>query len=137
MRTTKLRCMANACARILIAALALLSCFGSFATSARAESDGMVRVKLARLGSPQTIEMVADCDYYLAADPSVRIPAGTTAILDAHDGSLTLTAGNRTESLGASAQLMRSEPGNRASSSPPPPCPTASAAIWASPPPAT
>ncbi len=112
MRTTKFRCMANACARILIAALALLSCFGCFTTAARAESDGMVRVKLARLGSPQTIEMVADCDYYLAADPSVRIPAGAVAILDARDGSLTLTAGSRVATLGASARLMRSRPGS-------------------------
>ena len=112
MRTTKFRCMSNACARILIAALALLSCFGSFTTAALAESDGMVRVKLARLGSPQTIEMMADCDYYLAADPDLRVPAGTTVTLDAHDGSLTLTAGNHVASLGASAQLMRSRPGS-------------------------
>ena len=112
MRTTKFRCMANACARILIAALALLSCFGAFAGGALAESDGMVRVKLARLGSPQRIEMVADCDYYLASDPTMRVSAGTAVAIAAHEGSLTLTAGNRTASLGAAAQLMRSAPGN-------------------------
>ncbi len=112
MQMTKLRNMANACARAWIAALALLLCLGAFSGGALAEADGMVRVKLARLGSPQRIEMVADCDYYLADDPSVRLPAGTGIAIAAQDGSLTLTAGNRAIPLGASAQLMRSVPGN-------------------------
>ena len=47
------------------------------ATAARAEIDGMVRVRLTRLGSPSAIEMKADCDYRLSTDESARIPAGT------------------------------------------------------------
>ena len=110
MRTTKTRCMENACARILIAALALLSCFGAL-NGALAEADGMLRVKLARLGSPQAIAMVADCDYYLAADPSVRVDAGEALTLTASGGSLTLSTKDGSVSLGASARLMRSVPG--------------------------
>ena len=77
----------------------------------------MVRVKLARLGSPQTIEMVADCDYYLAADPSVRIPAGTAAILDARDGSLTLTAALSTLKAEETPEAAQPETGTDGSES--------------------
>ncbi|MBR1822280.1 MAG: SpoIID/LytB domain-containing protein, partial [Clostridia bacterium] len=106
------RSTTNACARILIAALALFACLWALMLPARAEADGMLRVKLARLGSPSAIEMRADCDYYLAADPTVRVLAGTEMTIAASDGALTLTAGDGAVDLGPSAQLMRSVPGN-------------------------
>ena len=111
MQGTRYQRMANACARALIAALALLSCLG-IAQTALAEADGMLRVKLARLGSPQSIRMVADCDYYLASDPTVRVAAGTEMTLSARDGILTLSADGSSAALGPSLQLMRSAPGN-------------------------
>ena len=58
MQMTIQRSLRNACARMIVVALALLSCLG--AVHARAEADGMLRVKLARLGSPSVIEMTAD-----------------------------------------------------------------------------
>ena len=105
MRTMLRRKWLNACARIGIAVLALLSCLGPCA--ARAESDGMLRVKLARLGSPSAIEMHADCDYLLVADPAMRIPAGTVMTLAAADGRLTFTVGSRAVNLGDTVHLRR------------------------------
>lgn len=102
--------MLNACARMGIAALALLACL--WLRGARAESDGMLRVKLARLGSPSEITMRADCDYTLAADPAVTIPAGTDMTLDAEDGGLTLAVGGKSVALGESVLMTRASPGS-------------------------
>ena len=109
MLMTKRKDAMTACVRALLVALTLLAFL--CAASARAESDGMLRVKLARLGSPSAIQMKADCDYYLAADPSVRIPADTEMTVSASGGNLALTASGQTVLLGPSARLMRSAPG--------------------------
>ena len=110
MRMTIQRSLSNACARVLMVALALLSCLGFL--GARAESDGMLRVKLARLGSPSFIELTADCDYHLAADPELRIPAGTRLTVTAHGGALTLKTSQATLEAGSSAQLVRDGSGS-------------------------
>lgn len=110
MRMTIQRSLRNACARALIAALALLSCLGIAA--AHAESDGMLRVKLARLGSPSVIELTADCDYVLASDTAVRIPAGEKLTVSVHSGSLTLSTPSATLDAGPSAQLVREGSGS-------------------------
>ena len=99
----------NACARILCIALAL---FALLFAAARAEYDGMLRVKLARLGSPGTLTMRANCDYALATDTPVRIPSGTKVTLSARAGSLTLAIGDKHISLGPSATLRRGETGS-------------------------
>ena len=99
----------NACARILCIALALFALL--FAT-ARAEYDGMLRVKLARLGSPSVIEMTADCDYTLTGDRALRIPAGTKLTVAAQNGGLTLSANGTTVDAGASAILTRAASGS-------------------------
>ncbi len=104
MRTAIQRKAVNACARVLCAALAL---FALLAVAAQAENSGMLRVKLARLGSPASLTMKANCDYTLAADSTVRIPSGTEMTLAARNGNLTLTVGGRSVSLGASARLRR------------------------------
>ena len=96
-------------AKALWAALALLACL--LLASARAETDGMVRVKLTRLGSPSALELRADCDYRLASDPSVRVPAGTDMTVTASGGALTLSWGGLFADLGPSAQLLRCESG--------------------------
>ena len=101
---------ADVCARMLCAALALFLLLCRLFPATRAEANGMVRVKLARLGSPSSIEFEADCDYMLSG---ARIPSGTAVKLSASGGSLTLTAGERIASLGASVRLMRTATGNR------------------------
>ena len=103
----------NACARMLIAAVALFLCLMSLLPAARADVDGMLRVKLTRLGAPSAIEMTADCDYSLAGNAAARIPAGTPMRLTASRGSLVLSAGDRTATLGASARLVRGTTGSK------------------------
>ena len=103
----------DVCARMWFAALALFLSLAALVPAARAEIDGMVRVRLTRLGSPSAIEMKADCDYRLSTDESARIPAGTVMYLSASRGGLVLTAGDRTVSLGASVTLLRGESGAR------------------------
>ena len=109
MRTTSYKGMRDACARIWIAALAL---FALLLVPARAEIDGMLCVKLARLGSPQAITMVADCAYGLSGDPDVRFPVGAELTLAASDGSLSLKSGGKTYALGPSAVLTRDATGS-------------------------
>lgn len=104
MRSPIQRRAANACARTLCIALAL---FTLLFASAHAENSGMLRVKLARLGSPAVLTMQADCDYTLAADPAVRIPSGTEMTVMAKGGKLALSVQGRSVSLGASARLRR------------------------------
>lgn len=104
MRTATQRKTVNACARALCAALAL---FALLFAAARAETSGMLRVRLARLGSPSALTMRADCDYTLDADPAVRIPAGTEMTLSAKGGKLTLTVAGRSVGLGKSVRLRR------------------------------
>ncbi len=108
MRTTGCRGMLDACARKGIAALALLLCLLCFAAPrARAETDGTLRVKLARLGSPSAIQLCANCDYLLDASPEARVPAGTEIALWAEGDRLTLAAGELFVELGATARLTR------------------------------
>ena len=109
MRTATLGKAANACARILCVALAL---FALVIARALSETDGMLRVRLARLGSPAALTMRADCDYTLAGESGVRIPSGTSMTLSASGGSLTLTVGDRTVALGPSATLQRDGSGH-------------------------
>ena len=111
MRTTNYRGMANARARVLVAALALLACLWLFG-GALAESDGMLRVKLARLGSPASIRMQADCAYTLSGDPDRRFPAGTELLLTASGGELTLTVDGHAAAIGHTARFTRAEAGS-------------------------
>lgn len=97
----------------MLAAMAIILMSVLFAAPcARAESDGMIRVRLTRLGAPGSIVMRADCDYYLAADPSVRVPAGETLTVDAQGSELILRYGDDDVNVGRTARLMRSQAGN-------------------------
>lgn len=104
MRAATQRRIVDACARVLCVALAL---FALPLAAARGETSGMLRVRLARLGSPASVTMQADCDYTLAGDPAVRIPSGSEMTLSAKGDNLTLTVGGRSVGLGASARLRR------------------------------
>ena len=100
------------CVRILCMVLALLVCLpANIQPAAEAASDGMLRVKLTRLGTPSNITFKTTCDYYLASDPSVRIPSGSTVKLAAADGTISATVGSATQNLGSSPRFMRSKPG--------------------------
>ena len=112
MRTLKRLGPAYVCARLLAAALALVLLF-PFAAPALAETDGMIRVKLSRLGAPSDISMRTDCDYCLDANASARIPAGTVITVSASGGKLVLSAGEKTAALGSSFTLTRCQTGTR------------------------
>ena len=78
---------------MLLTLAVLLACFG--VPSALAESDGMVRVKLTRLGSPAKIVMKLECDYYINGKAEYRLPSGTSLTITLSGGSLTLSSGSK------------------------------------------
>lgn len=102
--------LCRVCALILALAF-VFACAG--ALGAHAETDGMIRVKLTRLGAPKTLRLTANCDYYLASDPDVRIHSGDTVTVSALEGKLSLSGDGKTVTLGETARFMRAEPGNR------------------------
>ncbi|MBR7188736.1 MAG: hypothetical protein IKD53_09300, partial [Clostridia bacterium] len=75
------------CAVVLALTLVFISFF-VFPSPARAETDGMIRVRLTRLGAPAAITLMVDCEYYLAADPTVRIDSGETVTVSAGKNGL-------------------------------------------------
>ena len=92
----------------LFAVLILLT-LGQSARDARAESlDGMLRVKLTRLGSPSTVTLSADCDLVTDTAGSV-LPAGNALTASASNGQLTVQAGGQTIATGKSVLLTRKE----------------------------
>ena len=89
-----------------IIALALVCvCLLGLLPPARAEADGMIRVKLTRLGAPEKIVMSVDCDYYLSSDPSVRIASGDEVTIEASGSTLVMNAGKNRFRLGDTAKL--------------------------------
>ena len=100
------------CVRALLFALALVFAL-LMSGEARAETSGMLRVKLTRLGAPKAIVLEPDCDYCLASDDAVRLVAGEKATLTASEDGLTLTVGDERKELGETALFMRTESGNQ------------------------
>lgn len=111
MGTRILRRAGHACVRAICAALALFALLGL--ARARAESDGTLRVRLARLGAPTEVTLRADCDYYLVGESGVRVPAGTELTVSAAGGRLALAYGGDSVALGPSATLSRDAAGSR------------------------
>ena len=109
--TAERRYKSRACAVLIALTLAFVLLFGG-TVPARAETDGMVRVRLTRLGAPDAVTLKADCDYYLASDPTVRIRAGERMTVSAVGEVLTLSVGSKRAALGATARLMRDGSGN-------------------------
>lgn len=99
------------CAILLALALVFVCLTAIF--PALAESDGMIRVRLTRLGAPTSITLTVDCEYYLAADPTVRIESGDTVTVTAGGSGLALENGGQRVALGDTAKLMRAQSGNR------------------------
>ena len=100
------------CAGMIALALVCVCAF-ALCSAALAETDGMLRVKLTRLGAPGELSVQLDCDYYLASDPSVRLSSGDTVTISADSGGMTLADGERRVALGQTARLMRTQSGNR------------------------
>lgn len=94
-------------------ALALVFVCAEAFFPAMAESDGMIRVRLTRLGAPTEITLAVDCDYYLAADPTVRVGSGDTVTFTAGANGLAMVVGTKKVALGDTAKLMRAQSGNR------------------------
>ena len=99
-------------AGIIALALVCVCIFGPM-PAAEAETDGMIRVSLTRLGAPGEVVLSVDCDYYLASDPGVRISSGQKVTVSADGDSLTLKLDGKKYSLGRTVKLMRSQTGNR------------------------
>ena len=99
------------CAMMIALALVFVASFALI--PAKAESDGMIRVRLTRLGAPTSIKLAVDCEYYLAADPTVRVASGDTVTVTAGSDGLTMAIGKRRVALGDTARLMRAQTGNR------------------------
>lgn len=99
------------CAMMIALALVFVCSMAFF--PAKAESDGMIRVRLTRLGAPSAITLAVDCEYYLAADPTVRIESGETVTVTAGSNGLALDLGDKKVALGDTARLMRAQTGNR------------------------
>ena len=100
------------CAGVIALALVCVFALG-LCRPALAETDGMVRVKLTRLGAPGEVSVLLDCDYYLASDPSVRLSSGEAVTVTADESGMTLSADDRRVALGQTARLMRTRSGNR------------------------
>ena len=94
--------------RALCALLALvLLLAGAELAPVRAESGGLLRVKLTRLGTPSELVFTADCDYVCSGESSLNLPAGSRVTLRADGGSLTLSCDGVELNCGSSARLLR------------------------------
>ena len=107
MKILELKDIRRVCHRAMAWMLALLLLSCGFEATARAEADGMLRVKLTRLGAPSMLVMRADCDYCLSSDPTARVPANTPMRVTAASGALVLEYGESVVQLGKSARLLR------------------------------
>ena len=93
----------------LSAALLLCACFAPL--NAAAASDGMIRVRLTRLGSRSSLSFTPTCAYYVDGNTARPIPAGAQATVEAVGGELYLTVNGALTSLGSSCTLARSQRG--------------------------
>ena len=93
----------------LTAALLLCACFAPL--NAAAASDGMIRVRLTRLGSRSSLSFTPTCAYYVDGNTARPIPAGAQATVEIVGGELYLTVNGALTSLGSSCTLARSQRG--------------------------
>ena len=96
----------------LFFALALaVFCLGGGRAGAES-ADGMLRVKLTRLGAPSTVTLSANCDL-IADTTGAVLPAGNALTASASDGKLLVQAGGETIAEGKSVLLTRAESNGR------------------------
>ncbi len=77
---------------------------------ALAEADGMVRVKLTRLGSPTSITFTTSTAYYINNDSSLKIASGSVVTVTLSGGKLTLKGGSQSVS-GSAIVINRAKVG--------------------------
>ena len=93
----------------LAATLLLCACFAPL--NAAAASDGMIRVRLTRLGSRSSLSFTPTCAYYVDGNTARPIPAGAQATVEIVGGELYLTVNGALTSLGSSCTLARGQRG--------------------------
>ena len=76
-------------------------------TTAQAAANGMVRVKLTRLGTNASVTLTADCDCVLEGQASINISSGTQIRVEASDGALSVTSDGVRVLCGSSARILR------------------------------
>ena len=96
-----------------LVALALFLCCLPAPEAALAASDGMVRVRLTRLGTRSSLSFTTTCAYYVDGNTARAIPAGAQTTVEASGGQLYLTVNGSLTALGASCTLARGECGAR------------------------
>ena len=97
-------------AALMALALLLLPCAPG--RMALAASDGMVRVRLTRLGTRKSLSFTTSCAYYVNGNTAHAIPSGAQATVELAGGELYLTVNGARTVLGASCTLARAQRGN-------------------------
>ncbi len=93
----------------LIAAVLILTAFPMIGNTALADSDGMIRVKLTRLGSSVTSVTMTTVGTYKVG--SKTIPAGSTVKVTKSGSTLSLSAGGSQIASGTSISMNRTSGG--------------------------
>ena len=97
--------------RVAAILLAVVFCFPAFECSALAAQDGMIRVKLTRLGTRQSISFRTNCAYAIGGSTGRRIPSGANCTVTLSGGGLTLTVNGAQAAAGVSLELRRGSSG--------------------------
>ena len=97
--------------RVAAILLAVVFCFPAFECSALAAQDGMIRVKLTRLGTRQSISFRTNCAYAIGGSTGRRIPSGANCTVTLSGGGLTLTVNGTQATAGVSLELRRGSSG--------------------------
>lgn len=100
------------CRRIFLCLIIFCVAFSTRSPGLAEETqDGMIRVKLTRLGSRSAITFDANCDYYVQNGSSLRIPAGSRVTVSASGSTLYLSVSGSAYAMGSSLKLLRGTPG--------------------------
>ena len=91
----------------LLAVMILCAIAPVFDYSALAESNGMIRVKITRLGSPTSVSFTTGCDYYVDGDLAVKIPSGSKVTVNVSGANLTLICGSYSLNMGDDFTINR------------------------------
>lgn len=98
-------------AALILAALMILMLLPVPENTALAETDGMVRVKLTRLGTPSNMSFTAGCDYYVNGYLNARISSGSKVTLNVSGNSIILSCNGYTLDMGDDFTIKRKSTG--------------------------
>ena len=94
-----------------LALVLMAACLPALEQSAFAASDGMIRVKITRLGSPESITFTTSCDYYVDGDKAARIPSGSKVTVKVSGTNLLLTSGSYSLNMGSDFTIKKQNAG--------------------------